>query len=255
MSYLQPFCAAMTFLTIIRLPQRWCGEQSAMERSLIWFPLVGLLIGASVALLDSIMCTIFPGTLVPSAITVLALIAVSGGLHLDGVADSADAFMSSRSRERMLEIMKDSRVGAMGSLAIAALLLLKFSALATLPQHCRVAAIILLPLAGRTALVIKTVSLPYARSGGGLASAVHSSGRHWHALVATLFLAVVSLAFFGAMGIWITLATLVTTGLFSWYCKNKIGGLTGDTLGASCELVEVVTALSALMCCKYGGLL
>ena len=255
MIFLQPFFAAVTFLTIIRLPHSWCGEQSAMERSLIWFPIVGLLIGASVALLDTVMCAVFPGIMVPSAITVIALIAVSGGLHLDGVADSADAFMSSRSRERMLEIMKDSCVGAMGSLAIAALLLLKFSALATLPHHCRIAVIILLPLAGRTALVVKTVSLPYARSGGGLASAVHTSCRRWHALVATIFLAVVAIALLGVIGIWITLATVVTTGLFSVYCKKKIGGLTGDTLGASCELVETVAALTPLICLKFGGLL
>ena len=252
---MKPFFAALTFLTILRVPANWCGDEHAIARSLTWFPVIGLLIGATMAALDQLLCALLPGTLIPSAVVVIAMIAISGGLHLDGVADSADAFMSSRGKERMLEIMKDSRTGPMGALTITALLLVKFSALASLPGDWRMPVIVLMPLAGRMAVVVKTVSLPYARSGGGLATLTHAASRPWQGVAAFAMLAVVSSCLLGWTGIWIAPTSLVVTGLFARYCWGKIGGLTGDTLGAACELVEVVPLLTALVCLKHEGLL
>ncbi len=130
-----------------------------------------------------------PGTLLPSALLVVALIAVSGGLHIDGVADSADAFMSSRDRDTMLTIMKDSRVGAMGALTLTGLLLIKFAALASLPSDARWPVMLLTPLAGRVALVLPLVSLPYARP-GGLATLSHQQAEPRHAWLAASLLLV-----------------------------------------------------------------
>lgn len=251
---MKPFFAALSFLTILRVPQAWCGDQQAIARSLTWFPLVGLMIGGLLAGLDSLLCWLFPGTLVPSALLVISMIAISGGLHLDGVADSADAFMSSRGRERMLEIMKDSCVGPMGALTISALLLVKFSALASLPEAWRFPVIVLIPLAGRVALVVKTVSLPYARATGGLATLTHSNSKPWQAIVACALLTAVALVFLGWSGLWVAVMSLVTTALFARYCHSKIGGLTGDTLGAVCELVELIPVLTVLVCLKQGVL-
>ncbi len=252
---MKPFFAAVSFLTILRIPHTWCGDERAIARSLTWFPLVGMLIGAFMVALDLFLCTLFPGSLVPSALVVIAMISISGGLHLDGVADSADAFMSSRGKERMLEIMKDSRVGPMGSLTITALLLVKFSALASLPNEWRSSVIFLMPLAGRVALVVKTISLPYARSTGGLATLTHSDSKPWQGVVAVILLTVAGLLVTGINGLWITLACLTTTYLFGRYCMAKIGGLTGDTLGTACELVEIIPAMTLLICINQGGLL
>lgn len=249
---MKPFFAALSFLTIIPVPASWCGDEESLAHSLTWFPLVGLTIGIALAVVDTLLRLLFPGTMVASAIVVIAMIAISGGLHLDGVADSADAFMSSRPRTQMLEIMKDSRIGAMGALTIAALLLLKFSALTSIPAPWRAPALVLMPLAGRTALVIQTNLLPYARPNGGLATLMQRNSRPWQGVVAVLFITTVASVLLGWCGLWIALAAVTTTLLFSRYCKAKIGGLTGDTLGAVCELVEIVPALALLMCMQQG---
>ena len=249
---MQPFFAAISFLTIVRIPPGWCGDEQALGRSLSWFPVVGLLIGCVAAVFDGLLRTLFPGLLVPSALTIILLLSISGGFHLDGLADSADAFMSSRSKERMLEIMKDSRCGPMGVLVIVALLLLKFAALASLGGDWRTPTIVLMPLAGRSALVLKTVSLNYVRD-RGLVSLFQHGNRERHYGITLLLLGGGSLVAFGLKGFWVLFACLLVVWLFARYCRAKIGGLTGDTLGAACELLEVVPPLVVLLLMGTGG--
>lgn len=250
---MQSFFAAISFLTIVRIPPAWCGDEQALGRSLSWFPVVGLLTGCAVALADGLMRTLFPGLLVPSALTVIFLIAVSGGFHLDGLADSADAFMSSRSKEQMLEIMKDSRCGPMAVLTIVALLLLKFAALASLNGDLRAPTIILMPLAGRCALVLKTVSLDYVRE-SGLVSLFQRNDRERQYGITLLLLGGCSCLAFGFKGLWVLGACLMVVWLFARYCRAKIGGMTGDTLGAACELVEAVPPLAVLILMGGGAI-
>jgi len=250
---MKPFFAALSFLTIVRVPCAWCGDDTALSRSLNWYAVIGLLIGLTMALLDHVLCALLPGTLLPSALLVVALIGVSGGLHIDGVADSADAFMSSRDRDTMLTIMKDSRVGAMGALTIAALLLLKFTAFASLTGDTRSAVILLTPLAGRVALVLPLTSLPYARP-GGLASLTHQQAEPRHAWLAVSLLLVTALMALHGHGLIIAALALVATLLFGFYCRGKIGGFTGDTLGATCELAELITIIAAVLVLPHGGL-
>jgi adenosylcobinamide-GDP ribazoletransferase len=248
---MKSFFAAVSFLTILRIPANWCGDERALARSLTWFPVVGLLVGILMAILDQLLCWLFPGLQVPSALLVIAMIAVSGGLHLDGLADSADAFMSSRPREQMLEIMKDSRCGPMGVLTISALLLLKFSALSSLEGDWRTPTIVLMPLAGRTALVLKTVGLNYVRE-SGLVSLFQKESHYGQGVASALLLGVSAFFLLGAAGIWVVIACLFVTWLFALYCRAKLGGLTGDTLGATCEIVELVPVLTVLVCLQQG---
>ncbi len=133
------------------------------------FPLVGLLLGAAAALFDYGLQHILP-PLAGSALVIIALLIMSGGLHLDGLADTADGFFSSRPRERMLEIMKDSRTGPMGAAAIVCDLVLKTALLASVTGAMRSSVILLMPLAGRCSLLIMLSLLPYARAEGGLCS-------------------------------------------------------------------------------------
>lgn len=249
---MQPFFAAISFLTIVRIPPAWCGDEQALGRSLSWFPVVGLLIGCAAALCDGVLRTLFPGLLVPSALTIILLIAVSGGFHLDGLADSADAFMSSRPKDQMLEIMKDSRCGPMGVLVIVALLLLKFAALASLSGDWRAPTIVLMPLAGRSALVLKTVSLNYVRD-SGLVSMFQRGNRERNYGITLLLLVGSSCLAFGLKGFWVVFACLLVIWIFARYCHAKIGGLTGDTLGAACELLEAVPPLVVLMLIGAGS--
>jgi adenosylcobinamide-GDP ribazoletransferase len=235
-------CAALGFLTVLPLPARWLGNEEDLGRSLIWFPLVGALIGIAAALLDLGLGMILPPTVV-SVFTVLALLAASGGLHMDGLADSADGFFSSRSRERMLEIMRDSRSGPMGVMAICTLLLLKVTTLAAVPAPLRPATIVLMPLAGRTALSVSLATLPYARDNGGLAGVFRSTRRQ--GLLAVALLTSCAWLLQGVPGLVTAAASLAVILLLAAWSKEKIGGFTGDTLGATCEITELIPALVA----------
>ena len=122
--------AALRFLTILPIPGNWgTAEEDIAE--VPFFPVVGLLLGA-VAAAAAEGAAPFAPPMLPAVGIVIVLLGFSGCLHLDGLADTADGFLSSRSREQILEIMKDSRTGAMGVTAIVCLLLLKFASLASL---------------------------------------------------------------------------------------------------------------------------
>jgi adenosylcobinamide-GDP ribazoletransferase len=234
--------AALGFLTVLPLPARWLGTGEDLGRSLIWFPLVGALIGMLAAIIDLGLGMILPPTVV-SVITVLILLAASGGLHMDGLADSADGFFSSRSRERMLEIMRDSRSGPMGVMAICGLLLLKVTTLAAVPAPWRMTTIVLMPLAGRTALTVSLAVLPYARTTGGLAEVFRPTLRT--GLITAVLLSGSAWLLQGPSGLITAGASLAVILLLAAYSKGKIGGFTGDTLGAACELTELIPALVA----------
>ena len=162
---LKPFFSALRFLTILPIPESWCGDETSLHKSPDWYPLVGLLIGLLMVIVDLFLCWLLPMP-VASVLLILAMIAISGALHLDGLADSADAFFSSRGRERMLEIMKDSSAGPMGVTAIVLVLLLKLMLLLAIPPIWRWQVILLMPLAGRCILPVISSWLPYARSNG-----------------------------------------------------------------------------------------
>ena len=177
-----------------------------------------------------------------AAVLVVVLLSFSGCLHLDGLADTADGFLSSRPRERILEIMKDSHIGAMGVIAIVCLLLLKFASLASLPAATLWPAVLLMPLAGRCAIVVHMALLPYARP-SGLGAIFYRRRPRWAAVWAAAVLAVVCTAFLGWRGLLLWAVCMAVTGAFSVYVYRKIGGATGDTFGAVCEIVEAVPAI------------
>jgi adenosylcobinamide-GDP ribazoletransferase len=233
--------AATRFLTILPLPGARGTAEEDLARSVPWFPLVGLILGAVAAALAWVLSPIAP-PMVLAAIMVLLLMAFSGCLHLDGLADTADGFLSSRSRERILEIMKDSRTGAMGVIAIVGVLLLKSASLASLPATLLGPTVLLMPLAGRCAMVLQMAILPYARP-SGLGSVFYRRRPRGAAIWAMAVLAAVSWSVLGLRGLSVWAACVVLTLALSAHVYRKIGGATGDTLGAVCELIEVLPAL------------
>lgn len=236
--------AAIQFLTICPFVARVRCCERDLGRSVPLFPLVGILLGAVVAALSCGVNVLFPA-LLASVLVVVALIGVSGGLHMDGLADTADGFFSSRPRERILEIMKDSHTGAMGVIAIVCVICLKIAALASVPTGLWWPTIFLMPLAGRCALVIHLAVLPYARAGGGLCSVFVQNRLKSDVLWALLALGVAGWFAAGFRGVIAAGCVVLVTLVFSFWCKAKIGGFTGDTLGAACELAELVPALVA----------
>lgn len=237
---MKPLVAALGFLTVFPLPARWQGEE-ALARSLPFFPVAGLLFGiVAAAFAAGLGCLLPPAP--AGVLLVIAMALLSGGLHVDGLADTADGFFSSRSKEGILEIMRDSRTGAMGAAAVACVLLLKCAAMAALPPHGCVRAAFLMPLAGRCSLVLVMTWLPYARPGGGLAT-VFGSARPWHALWAAAVAGAAGWFAAGWRGLAAAAFATIAAALLSLWSRRKIGGYTGDTLGATCEIVEAIPPL------------
>lgn len=241
---MKPFFAAMQFLTAIPIPASFGGTEKDLERSIYFFPAAGLVLGALLAALDAGLGSILP-VLPASAIVVLALILMTGGFHLDGLADTADGFMSSRPRERVLEIMKDSRTGPMGVIAVVSVLVLKVALLSSVTGSVRPALIILMPVAGRSAMVMVMGALPYARPEGGLGSVFMRGRSSSWVIWGLFFLIAAGLTAAGWLGFAAAISAALMTALAAVYTNHKIGGITGDTIGATCEVVELVPLLVA----------
>ncbi len=233
--------AALRFLTVFPIPGSWGSAEDDLARSVPWFPVVGLVLGGVAAGVAILVSWVAP-PLVCAAGMVVLFLGFSGCLHLDGLADTADGFLSSRPRERILEIMRDSHIGAMGVIAIVATMLLKFAALASLPDEALWPTALLIPLAGRCAMVVQLALLPYARE-SGLAGIFFRHRPRLAALWSAVVLGAVAYGVLGGRGLAIWTACLGVAVVFSAYVYRKIGGATGDTLGAACEIVEVVPAL------------
>lgn len=224
---------ALGFLTRIPVPPRVFDDARAQRTSLAWYPMVGVIVGALVTVLFLVLPR--EHALLSAALTLLAWVALTGGLHLDGLADSADAWVGGfGDRARTLEIMKDPRSGPAGVTAIVLLLLLKFAALASLSVE-NAWLLWLSPLLARTALTAVFVTTPYVRS-GGLGSALKDAPRV--ACVFSLLGAVAACLAFGVRGALALGAAIIVFALWRRACLRRLGGFTGDTAGALAEMVE-----------------
>ncbi len=239
---MKAFIAAIKFLTILPAGSA-CGDFADLAKSVRFFPLIGLLLGIIAASLAWCWVYLF-GSLISAVLIVISYIVLSGGLHLDGLADTADGFLSIRDRERMLEIMKDSRSGAMAVIVIVCVLVIKAAAIASVPMDILLRSVVLIPVAGRCAMMVGLSILPYARSEDGL-GAMFGTGKRVSDLVAGIAAAVlIGWLLLGMVGVFASTAALLGAFIFSFYCRKKIGGFTGDTLGATCELAEVIVPLA-----------
>jgi adenosylcobinamide-GDP ribazoletransferase len=236
------FLAAVQFLTVFPLPSILKINERDIGRSLSYFPVVGLLLGGAAACLDYGLRHLLPLS-VTSALVVIFMIAVSGALHMDGLADTADGFLSARPRGQILEIMRDSRVGPMGVIAIVCVLILKVTVLTEVAPAWRWWVLLLTPLAGRCALLTNIAIMPYAREEGGLASIFYQNRSSLQLVYPLIVLATIGWLVSGWAALTAGVASFVFSLIFAAYVYQKIGGSTGDTLGAACELTELVPAL------------
>ena len=235
------FWAALGFLTVLPLPAAWQGNEDDLARSVCFYPVVGLLIGLSAAGIAAGLGKVFPPPVL-SVLLVIWLAVVHGGLHMDGLSDTADGFFSPYGRERVLEIMKDSRIGAFGCMAICGAVALKIAALFSLPSNLQIRAAVMAPLAGRCAMVLVMVFLPPARK-EGLGSFFSSHRSAWEGILAVLILGAIGWCVVGTACLIVIAALLIAAGLFGWISKRRIGGYSGDVLGAAGEIVETTTLL------------
>ena len=223
--------SALALLTRLPVPDhRPVGAESAWA-----WPLVGLLVGAIAALLAAALQTLAIPTGATAAATLAALALLTGALHEDGLADTADGLLGGRTRERRLEIMKDSRIGSFGALALVVVMLANWSSLETLLVKGSVwGPLIAAAVLSRAAMVAVMAALPPARPGGLSAGTGRPSAALAMAAVG-IALAVALLAT-GWTAIPATLAATVLTALLALAANRLIGGQTGDILGASQQL-------------------
>ena len=236
---------ALQFLTVITIRKTLPFNEVAFGRSAAFFPLVGGILGGIVWGLDRILSLLIPSTLL-SVVLMAALAILSRGLHLDGLADSADGFFGGRDRQHCLDIMKDSHIGTFGVLALTGVLLLKVRALDLLVGEVRAHALFLAPLLSRWALVgMAFRSRPARDEGLGALLVRNVYGREL--LWASTFAFVVTTIVGGRAGLLLfAVITGITVGV-TRYCHHRLGGVTGDTCGAIGELVETVAL------CWYAG--
>ena len=235
------FLAAVRFLTVVPIPGDWGTSEEDLAGSVPYFPLVGLLLSAIAAALAWTIAPLAPPMLSAMAIVVV-LMAFSGCLHLDGLSDTADGVLSSRPRDRMLEIMRDSHTGAMGVIAIVCIVLVKFVALASISTGLLWRVALLMPLAGRAAIVLHMAMLPYVRP-EGLGKVFCRHRPWWSAVVSVAVLAMTGWMVLSVRGLVAVAASIVAAVAVGIYVYRKLGGTTGDTFGAVCELVEAVPAI------------
>lgn len=238
------FIAAWTFLTIFPAPWRSADDGGdSLRASAVMFPLVGLALGLAAWLAACALTGLFPVG-AAAAIGVALLAWFSGCLHLDGLADSADGLLGRRDPDKVLAVMKDSRVGAHGAAVLVLLLLAKYACLASLAPHDMPFALLVAPLAGRTAMLFPMAMLPYAREQGlGTLFAISRPARLLVGASVLVFVCLAAIRGFwegaAGFGLWLVVALAWTA-----YLKRRIGGATGDCYGAACELGETAALLA-----------
>lgn len=213
--------------------------------SVLFFPVVGLLIGALLAGLHTALWLVDPGAL--AALVLAAWVLLTGGLHLDGLADTADAWIGGQgNRDRTLTIMKDPRSGPIAIVAIVLALLAKFAALQALLAGDARVILLLAPVLGRTIIVLLLITTPYVRPDGLGAPYANYLPRLSCGLL-VLLIAAVTVAFLEWQG-GVLLAALGVGFLSLRYeLMARLGGATGDTLGAACELAETIALLMPVL--------
>lgn len=232
------FLVALQILTIFPVPSPKKMELFYIGQGTRYFTLIGLILGCFLASFCWLAALVLPNLVVKAFLPCL-LAVLAGGSHLDGLMDTADGLGSRRSREKMLEIMKDSRVGAFGVLAAVSVFLLKFSLLLSLPSPWQYLAIILMPCWGRWAITFSAALFPYARPDGlGKPFAQYSGWKEFFIASSVAIVATFALLSYAALGI--IAGVVFVVWLLNQYMAKKLGGLTGDTYGAACETAEIV---------------
>lgn len=238
------FLIALQFLTILPVKIKSEIRPEDFGKSLAFFPLVGICIGLCLVAVNAIFS--FLPHLVGIAIVLIASIILSGAIHLDGFADTCDGLSAGRTKDEILEIMRDSRIGTMGVIAVVLLLLFKFALLFSAPKEILWKILILMPIFARWVQVLACFSSGYVRKEGKAKYFVEFAGKR-QLLIAGIFTLITFILLMAVKGIVLVFFSWLPIFLFIRYIKRRIGGMTGDTIGAASELSEIFMLLFALM--------
>ncbi len=239
---MKSFLAAIAFLTRIPLGRLAFFDAADVARSAGWFPFIGALLGIIYCVAAALLNGHLPVTVIAVLLVILDALA-TGALHFDGLADTADGFGGGKNREDILRIMRDHAIGSYGGTALAALVALKAMAYAVLLRQSNwVAALILTPALGRWSILLLTATLPYARPSASVVGRMGKRPLFWGTAAILVALAAAT-----SIRPWIAMAAVVAvSAAFGLYCRHRIAGITGDTLGANVQLCESAALLTFL---------
>ena len=235
------FIIAWQFLTAIPLSRSTHdAKPEELAASMSWYPMVGCLLGALLIAADMALAQAFASQ-VTNIVLIILLVAITRGLHQDGLADMLDGLAGGRTVQARLAIMRDGRIGAIGATGLFLALVLRYAGLNAVPTGEHIALLIGMPVVGRWAMVVGAFHVIYARSEGGLAQPflAHLSWRHLCVATVTAGLVLTLL-----LGPWVALGSLligaVLISLSTLWFHRLFGGVTGDLLGATNEVAEIL---------------
>lgn len=232
------FLIGLQFLTRIHLVKQTVWTAEDFGRSTRFFPLVGLVLGICYALVAWLLLYALGMRSLTAALLLILPLLLTGGLHADGFMDTADGVFSGRERERKLEIMKDSRVGAFGVVSFVMLMFVQFALLSDLAPMLLVPALFVMPIIGRLAMVLAVACFPYAREDGMGKTFADMADRSTVVIAALTTVALVL-----PWGMLPALALVLGTIFSLLFCRmitNVLGGVTGDVYGATTVLTETL---------------
>jgi adenosylcobinamide-GDP ribazoletransferase len=236
------FILILQFMTRIPININLEVKREDFGKSVVYFPLVGFIVGLFDLLVFYISSRLFP-PMISSVFVVLSHIVITGGLHLDGLGDTVDGIYSGRDKERILEIMKDSRTGTFGVLALIIILLFRFAILVSLRGESLYRAVVIAPIIARTLMSLLMYKRPYAREKQGLGDLFIGQITR-KTLIITLILGTIFTIIMGSYrGIIAMVVAVIFVLGFRSYVEKRIGGITGDILGASVEISEIIVLL------------
>lgn len=247
---LRLFFIALQFFTRLPVP-RWVGfEASWLQHASRYFPAAGAVVGALAALVYALAASLWPPA-VAVLLSTSAGIYLTGAFHEDGFADTCDGLGGGVTRQRVLEIMTDSRIGAYGAIGIGLLLALKCALLSYLPAHAAIAALLVAHPLSRLAATTLIWKLDYAKPEGKAKPLAHRmSNAEWAVAAITVLLVLAAVLFAGALTWQAIAAGIAATAAATWWLARKfvqrIGGYTGDCLGAVQQVCEVAFYLAVL---------
>lgn len=244
------FLLALQFLTIIPIRVKEEAEEK-LSCTLVYFPVVGLLLGLILSGLNFILTQLSFYPLLINTILVVALIILTGALHLDGLADTLDALASGKDRQGMLEIMRDPHIGTMGALGLVSVVLLKIAILSSLDNNIKNMALIFMCVLSRWSLIAAIYLFPYARN-EGKAKAFFGNLNLKELIFPTAFTLFFVCLIWRWRGLLVFAVALIFMYISNRYAAKRIGGITGDVLGATLELNEVFILAASMLMFKGG---
>lgn len=241
------FLVALGFLTKIPIPKHLIINEKDLAKSLVFFPVVGFLLGVVLIILNAFFELFLPMPVV-NLLLIASLILLTGGLHLDGLADTVDGLSSkNKDKDEILRIMREPAIGAMGAMALIIVLGLKWETLNNIPPRLKDAALILMCSASRWSQVFAARISKYARPAGGLGRPFIGNAGKMGFNFATALTALMFLMFFPLKGFIVFVLLALAAWGFIKYINKRIGGMTGDTIGALSEMTEIAALLSILI--------